>query len=76
MRFLLDRDDDVHSTALCVAASEGRADIAALLLDRGVDPDHASCYGYTPLAYAVEHGHADVVRLLLDRAGGSSMKSS
>jgi hypothetical protein len=52
--------------ALGCAVLHGRADIAALLLEHGADPNERSGSGEaTPLWRAAEAGNADVVRALL-----------
>lgn len=58
-------------TPLHVAASEGRADLVALLLDHQASPnapeDDGPLAGYTPLHAAASDGRAEVVKLLLAR---------
>jgi ankyrin repeat protein len=55
------------TTPLHGAASFGRLELIALLLDRGADL-HAKDYeGKTPLATAIKHGHEDAVELLRQR---------
>jgi len=58
-------------TPLHLAAWNGKADTAALLLDAGADADALNERGETPLALAViyenEHGMAEVIDLLLER---------
>lgn len=57
------------STPLLSAASKGRPDLAALLLDHGAKPElpASTPAGNTPLIVAAEEDHPDVVALLLDR---------
>jgi hypothetical protein len=51
---------------LYLAAQNGHADVAKLLLDASADRDKASNAGVTPLYIAAEKGHADIAKLLLD----------
>jgi len=50
----LDAADPDGATALGLAAINGRADVVALLLDRGADPNLADRTGMTPLYAAVD----------------------
>ncbi|KAI0026616.1 ankyrin repeat-containing domain protein, partial [Vararia minispora EC-137] len=60
--------DDGGSTALHIAAKEGRVDIIVrLLLDGGADIDALSPSGMTALHYAVLYGHIEIISILLDR---------
>uniref|UniRef100_A0A3Q2YKZ3 Uncharacterized protein n=1 Tax=Hippocampus comes TaxID=109280 RepID=A0A3Q2YKZ3_HIPCM len=52
------------ATALSVAAQQGRADVVALLLEGGADPNHVDKHGRTPVKVARRHGRAEAVRLL------------
>ncbi len=54
---------------LCLAAAEGLVPEAALLLDKGANPDLESGCGDSPLVHAAKHGQADMVDLLLRRGG-------
>ena len=58
--------DEVESTALVSAASEGHVDIVRLLLDKRADIE-ASYNGETALVCAAYWGHSDVIRLLLHK---------
>lgn len=53
-----------RATALSIAAQEGHANIVAVLLERGANPDHMDKYGRTPVKVAGKHGHFNIVRLL------------
>ncbi|XP_012264632.2 uncharacterized protein LOC105690991 isoform X1 [Athalia rosae] len=52
-------------TALMLAVSHGRNDMAKLLLDAGAAVNIQDEDGSTALMCAAEHGHTDIVRLLL-----------
>ena len=72
---LLTRGADVNAadsnnmTALAWAASDGRTDVARVLLEHGAEVDAHSYPGLelTPLMHAVGGGKTDMVRLLLER---------
>jgi uncharacterized protein len=61
-------DDEYRSTPLALAARRGQRDVAALLLDRGADPEAAGAPWATPVAWALKRGHADVANMI--RAAG------
>lgn len=76
MLWLLARDPDLAAqgpAALHEAAARGRADLAVLLLDRGVAVDARAKGGSTALLRAAGAGHPAVVRLLLDRGADVSL---
>ena len=50
-----------------VAARDGKADIVALLIDRGVDPNAPVHMSRGPLYYAASNGQPEAVRALLAR---------
>ncbi|XP_069573130.1 ankyrin repeat domain-containing protein 50 [Brachyistius frenatus] len=52
------------ATALSIAAQEGHANIVAMLLERGANPDHIDKYGRSPVRVAGKQGHFHIVRLL------------
>ncbi|KAJ8004526.1 hypothetical protein DPEC_G00137190 [Dallia pectoralis] len=52
------------ATALSIAAQEGHANIVAMLLERGANPDHIDTYGRSPVKVAGKRGHFTIVRLL------------
>ncbi|XP_078118523.1 uncharacterized protein ankrd50l isoform X2 [Sander vitreus] len=52
------------ATALSIAAQEGHANIVAMLLERGANPNHMDKYGRSPVKVAGKHGHFNIVRLL------------
>ena len=56
-------------------AREGHADIVALLLEAGANPQEKSNSGWTPLHWAARNGHTDVVALLLE-AGVNPQKKN
>ena len=71
--------EDRHR-ALSLAAQHGRAEIAALLLDAGEDPNRYNLKGNhnhtTPLHQAVWSGHEAVVRLLVERGARLDIKDT
>ncbi|KAM4608235.1 uncharacterized protein ankrd50l isoform 2-T2 [Polymixia lowei] len=52
------------ATALSIAAQEEHANIVAMLLERGANPDHMDKYGRSPVKVAGKRGHFNIVRLL------------
>jgi ankyrin repeat protein len=64
-------DRDQRHLSLALAAQHGHADVVALLLDAGEDPDRYNPPGAhahsTPLHQAALAGHIEVVRLLVER---------
>ncbi|XP_035533137.1 ankyrin repeat domain-containing protein 50 [Morone saxatilis] len=52
------------ATALSIATQEGHANIVAMLLERGANPNHMDKYGRSPVKVAGKHGHFNIVRLL------------
>lgn len=80
---LADSRDELGQPVLTLAASLGRVDIVAVLLDHGADlhardspgtssevPDTPSGPGKTALLVAAEHGRVGAVELLLSRGAG------
>lgn len=74
VRWLLDHGAQINvvtrferATPLHWAAEQGKAEIVALLLDRGADPEAGNLAGSTALHIAAKLGHEPVVRLLLER---------
>lgn len=60
--------NDRGRTPLHVACFEGKTDVAAFLLDKGVPiGQRDTAYQLTPLHFAAWRGHLDVARLLLQR---------
>nr|XP_040056696.1 ankyrin repeat domain-containing protein 50 isoform X2 [Gasterosteus aculeatus aculeatus]XP_040056697.1 ankyrin repeat domain-containing protein 50 isoform X2 [Gasterosteus aculeatus aculeatus] len=53
-----------RATALGISAQVGHANIVALLLERGANPNHMDKYGRSPVKVARKHGHFNIVRLL------------
>jgi ankyrin repeat protein len=70
-RLLAMADAEARHRALSLAAQHGHAEIVALLLDAGEDPNRYNLEGNhahsTPLHQAVVGGHEAVVRLLISR---------
>ncbi|CAG9975139.1 unnamed protein product [Clonostachys byssicola] len=74
-----DREDDhdMIQSALVMAATRGRRDLAMILLDAGADANETSIQGYTPLICAVHHSYrAEMVlmaQLLLENGADPNM---
>ncbi|XP_067946022.1 uncharacterized protein [Watersipora subatra] len=58
--------DESGSTAIHVAAQNGFAEVARLLLEHGTDVDLPDSNGYTALHKAAGQGHLDVLELLIN----------
>ena len=67
-------------TPLHVAASDGRADVCALLIDHQASPnsaeDEGPMAGYTALHAAASDGRTEVVRLLLSRGAKPGLRTA
>ncbi|KAJ1444699.1 ankyrin repeat-containing domain protein [Pelagophyceae sp. CCMP2097] len=64
--FYVDSADSRKHTALSDAASAGHAEVCAVLLNLGADPNSKSDVGRTPVWRAAYNGHSAMVRLLLE----------
>ena len=64
---------DDGKTALC-NVSKCRADLVALLLNAGADPNIAGSDRITPLHWAVEYDNAEIVALLLNAGADTSAR--
>lgn len=62
-------------TPLHVAAKWGKANMVALLLDRGANIEAKTRDGLTPLHCAARSGHEQVVDMLLERGAPISAKT-
>ena len=62
-----DAKDEEGDTALCLAASQGHAELVGLLLSAGADVELRGREGATPLVEACIGGHLDVLKLLLNK---------
>lgn len=71
-------DAETRQRALAMAAQQGHAEIARLLLDAGEDPNRFAPVGghshATPLHQAALAGHEDVVRLLVERGAALDIR--
>jgi ankyrin repeat protein len=63
------QDSQSGTTALYAAASFGRNDVAALLLEEGADPNICSREGKCPLEVAIENGNAEVANSIRQHSG-------
>ena len=54
----------------------GHADIVALLLEAGANPQEKNNDDWTPLHWAAENGHADIVVLLLEAGANPQEKNN
>ncbi len=61
--------------AVACACFLGRTQVAAFLLDRGVDPAAGMATGMSALHYAASAGHLDVVKLLIQRGAPMELKN-
>jgi len=79
-RLLADADAASRHAALSLAAQHGRADVVALLLDAGEDPNRFNPEGHhshsTPLHQAALSGHLDAVRVLVERGARLDMRDT
>jgi hypothetical protein len=67
--------DPYKWSALHYAASEGRTDVAMLLLGAGAPVDCRNIDGWTPLHFAARAGHGKVAALLLEAGANKNTKS-
>ncbi|KAI9511648.1 ankyrin repeat-containing domain protein [Russula earlei] len=63
-----------QETALLTAISEGKLEIAKLLIDYGADVNSHNKVGMTPLLAAIEEGHLEMVHLLLEHGADVNAK--
>lgn len=61
------RPDYRYRTALHLAVEQGHVDVAAMLIDWGVDLAAKDCGGFTALHLAAELGHDKIVGMLLEK---------
>ncbi|KAF6208757.1 hypothetical protein GE061_014496 [Apolygus lucorum] len=69
----IDHVNEFGETALHFAAEIGATSIAALLIDRGADPNVVDDDGFTPLLIASSFGHSEIVEILLE--GGAEINT-
>ena len=61
--------------ALMENARDGYADVVAILLEAGANPQELDYYDWTPLHWAAREGHANIVETLLE-AGANPQKKN
>lgn len=64
---------DVLGPCLLLAASEGKVDVASLLIDLGADVNYRTLEGETPFSFACANDRLDVAKLLY--ANGADINS-
>jgi len=64
------------NTALCLAAQNGHADIAKILLEAGADAEKEGGGGWLPLHEAAYHGSIDVARILIENGASVNSKTN
>lgn len=63
-RFLADRDQLFHRTALHMAAEAGSGELVDTFLQHGADPRARDVFGWTPAHLAARGQHSEIVRRL------------
>ena len=58
------KDKHLGRNPLIMAAMNGRAEIAGILLERGADPNATDMEGWTPMRYADAYGYEEIVEML------------
>jgi ankyrin repeat protein len=66
---------DAGENALHLAALANSIEVAAMLLDKGLDVDEGRGDGSTPLLLAARLGHLEMVKFLLDRGADKEVKN-
>ncbi|VUC29930.1 unnamed protein product [Clonostachys rosea] len=73
----IEEDHEMIQSALVMAATRGRKDLATILLDAGADANEASAQGYTPLICAVHQSYkahmVPMAQLLLENGADPNM---
>ena len=66
---------EANTTVLMKAAAIGRADLVALLIDKGANVNGTDHFGRSALTFAIQDGaHTDIVRLLLKNGADPNVK--
>jgi len=73
---LVSSTNDAGQTVLFRAASEGRKDVAKILLEYKADVNFKASDGSTPLHWATMMAHKDVMQLLLDNNADVNAKAT
>lgn len=70
----LDMKDDYGSTALILAAINGRTNIAIALIKKGANINMKDNNGCTALWWAARNGHIDIVKALIEKDADTDVK--
>ena len=71
---IVDDQDSLDDTPLCMAAADGHVKSVDLLLRYGADIDHKGEWGGTPLLQASMRGRVEVVKLLIISGADTSIR--
>ena len=63
-------------TSLILASQQGKLDVVAFLLDRGVRVNDVMTDGKTALLMACKNGHTEIVKRLMEKGANQFLKSS
>jgi ankyrin repeat protein len=72
---LINTVDDLHWTALHIAAQHGRGSVVAYLISQGLNPNVVDKRGLVPIHGAAQKGHVEAVRVLLQHGADPAIRS-